>query len=351
MTGDTFDEMFAGTVPVERREFGRIYPPRRDWLARQVTEPILEPELPIIDAHFHMFDRPGFRYTADELLADLASGHRIEATVHAEVQSGYRQHGPEALRPVGETEFVLGARNADERIATGIVGYADLMLGAQVEDVLLAHLEAGGGRFKGIRYSTALDPDPAIRVHHRTSAVAMRLQPFHDGIRVVQRLGLSFDAFVFFHQLPDVEALARSHPGLNLVLQHCGGLLGYAQWAGRRDEVFDIWRTNLAAVARCPNVSIKLGGLLGRLAAYDYMNTERPEPSEALAKVLRPYVLHCIELFGPERCMFESNYPVDAAVTGYAALWNTYKRITAELSPAEKLAAYGGTARRVYRLN
>jgi predicted TIM-barrel fold metal-dependent hydrolase len=351
MSGATFDAMFGGTAGAEHREFGRIYPPRHDWLARQAPEPVLEPELPIVDAHYHLLDVPGYRYLADELRADIATGHRIEALVYAEVQTGYRQDGPESLRPVGETEFVLRHTAAEPRLAAGIVGYADLTLGSRVQEVLAAHIDAGGGRFKGIRYSTALDPHPDIRVHHRSAPGVMREPAFHDGIRAVQKMGLSFDAFVFFHQLPEVEALARAHPGLNLVLQHCGGLLGYGPWAGRRDEVFALWRSNVSAVAKCPNVSIKLGGMLGRLAAYDYVNADRPEPSERLAEALRPYILHCIDAFGPARCMFESNYPVDNLVTGYAALWNTYKRITADLSPHEKRDAYGGTARRVYRLD
>ena len=190
---------------MERREFGRIYLTRHDWLALQAPEPVLEPELPIVDAHYHLLDVPGFRYLADDLLADISTGHRIEAMVYAEVQTAYRKDGPEALRPVGETEFARQASAIDKRLAAGIVGYADLMLGSRVEEVLAAHIEAGGGRFKGIRYSTALDPDPSIRVHHRTTPGVMRQPAFHDGLRAVQKMGLSFDAFVFFlAEGPDV---------------------------------------------------------------------------------------------------------------------------------------------------
>lgn len=351
MSAKDVNELFDLDANAERREFGRNYPPRRDWLAKQIPEPVLEPALPIVDTHYHLLDVPGYRYQAEDAVADVSTGHRIEAMVYAEAQTAYRQDGPQSLRPVGETEFVLRTSAVDPRLAAGIVGYADMMLGARVEEVLAAHLEAGGRHFKGIRYSTALDNDPFIRVHHRTEAGTTQQPMFNEAMRVVEKMGLSFDAYVFFHQLPEIESLARAHPGLNLVLGHCGGVLGYGPWAGRREEVSEQWRANLSKVAKCPNVSIKLGGILGRLAAYDYLNTPRPEPSLALAAALRPYILHCIEAFGPERCMFESNFPIDTFASGYSVLWNTYKRIAAELSPAEKLAAFSGTARRVYRLD
>jgi L-fuconolactonase len=334
----------------QRREFGRAYPPQNDWLARQEPEPILEPAIPIVDTQYHIMDRAGFRYLAADVVRDISTGHRIEAMVFTECHFAYRSSGPEALRPVGETEGVMLVSAADSRLGTGIVGYADLMLGAAVEEVLVAHVEAGAGRFKGIRYGTALDPSPSIEVHHRTSPGVMGHSAFSEGVNVLEKMGLSFDALVFFHQLGEVVALAQDHPGLNIVLGHCGGLLGYGPWAGRSEEVFRQWRANLLGVARCPNVSIKLGGILMRLAAYDYLNIERPESSQALADCLRRYIMTCIELFGPDRCMFESNYPVDSAATGYLVLWNTFKRITADLSAAEKLSAYSSTARRVYRL-
>lgn len=333
-----------------RREFGRFYPPRPEWLATQAIEPVLEPDLAIIDAHFHLVDVPGLRYLAPEFAADMDTGHRIEGTVYAEAQTAYLTSGPEVRRPVGETEFIATRAAADPRIATGIVGYADLMHGAAVEAALQAHGVAGCGRFKGIRYALNKDPNPEIRVHHSTPDDVFEQPAFHAGLDVLERMGLSFDAWSFFHQLPAITAMARRHARLNIVAEHCGGLLGYGPYAGRSREVFGTWRHNLAQLAACPNVSLKIGGTLGRLGAYDYLNVKRPEPSHKLAECLKPYVLTCIELFGPDRCMFESNYPVDAVVTGYRVLWNTFKRLTADFTPAEKQALYSGTARRIYRL-
>lgn len=333
------------------REFGRIYPPRREWLARQAPETALESALPIIDTHFHFLDLPGFRYMAADWAAEQAAcGHNIVGSVYAEAQTGYRTQGPDALKPVGEVELVMRETAGRAAMALGIVGHADLMLGDAVEATLAAQVEAGKGRFKGIRYALATDPDPAIAVHHRPPADWFTNAKLHAGLEVLQRLGLAFDAWAFFHQQDCIAALARQHPDLNIVALHCGGLLGYGPYAGRADEVFQTWRGNMAKVAACPNVTVKLGGILGRLAAYDYLNTEVPEPSSALAAAVRPYLLTLIDLFGPERCMFESNYPVDTVFTGYGVLWNTYKRVTSDFSQNEKIAMYGGTARRVYRL-
>ena len=345
-----------GPAPA-RREFGRIYPPSNAWLAKQAPEAILEPEIPIIDTHFHVFDLPGFFYGPGDFTADLESGHRVEATVFTECKAGFYTEGPEALRPVGETATVVrigdeGKRGPDGQplLGTGIVGFADLALGAQVEDVLQAHLQVAGNRFKGIRYVTSFDPSPAIAVHGITRAGGLREPATRAGLATLARLGLSFDAFVFFHQLAEVAEVADAHPELPIILGHCGGLIGFGPYAGRRDEVFATWKAGMADLARRPNVSVKLGGMFMRLATFDYLNIDVPANSEVLAGCLGPYMSTCIELFGADRCMFESNFPVDKMATGYAVLWNAYKRITAGATPSEKLALYAGTARRVYRL-
>lgn len=232
----------------------------------------------------------------------------------------------------------------------GMVGYADLALGDAVEETLAAQAAAAQGRFKGVRYGLMLDPHPEILTHSPPPADIFERAAFRQGLRVLARLGLSFDAWVLFHQQPRIAQLARENPDLHIVVEHCGGLIGYGPYQGRAEEVFRTWQAHMKEVAACPNVSIKLGGVLGRLAAYDYLNTEVPEPSDALAKALRPYLLPLIDMFGPARCMFESNYPVDAAYAGSRTLWNAYKRITAHFSDDEKAAMYGGTARRIYRL-
>ncbi|HTO11547.1 MAG TPA: amidohydrolase family protein [Candidatus Binatia bacterium] len=338
--------------------FGRIVAPDEAWLARRPPEPILEPPLPIVDTHHHLWDRPDHRYLLDELLADLGSGHTIAATVFLECHSMYRAGGPAEMRPVGETEFVAGVaamsdsgRYGPTRIAAGIVGFADLTLGDRVTPVLEAQVAAGGGRFRGVRHAAAWDASPIIG----NSAVAtgphdMRRPEFRAGLARLTALGLSLDAWVFHPQLAGAIELARACPDANIIVGHCGGPLGYGPYAGKRDEVFAAWRTSIGELATCPNVTMKLGGMMMRLAAFDYGAAEAPISSAELAGRWRPYIETCIERFGAGRCMFESNFPVDKMGIGYAALWNAFKRITAGASADEKTALFSSTARRVYRL-
>jgi predicted TIM-barrel fold metal-dependent hydrolase len=271
----------------------------------------------------------------------------------------YRAHGPAPMRPVGETEFVAGiAAMSDSggygptRVAAGIVGFADLALGDGVEPVLQAHLRAGGGRFRGVRHSAAWDASAIIG----NSAVAtgphdMRRPQFRAGLARLTALGLSLDAWVFHSQLADAIDLARAVPAANIIVGHCGGPLGYGPYAGKRDEVLAAWKAAVAELARCPNVTMKLGGMMMRLAAYDYGARSAPPSSAELAAYWRPYIEHCIECFGASRCMFESNFPVEKMGIGYAALWNAFKRIATGASADEKQALFSGTARRAYRLD
>ena len=346
--------------PSERpTQFGRIHPPDEAWLAQQLPEPILEPDLPIIDTHHHLWDRGGHRYFLPDFVADAATGHRLVASVFLECHAMYRAQGPAPMRPVGETEFVAGQATMSAsglygpaRVAAGIVGFADLTLGEQVEPVLEGHLRAAGGRFRGVRHSAAWDPSPVIG----NSAVAdaphiYRRADFRAGLAVLTRLGLSLDAWVFHPQLADVVDLARACPDTTIVLGHVGGVLGYGPYAGRPQEVFAAWREQMAELAACPNVVVKLGGMMMRLAAFDYRTAPKPPTSGELAALWRPYMETCIELFGAGRSMFESNFPVDKMGIGWAGLWNALKRIAAGASAAEKQALFSGTARRVYRLD
>jgi L-fuconolactonase len=235
------------------------------------------------------------------------------------------------------------------RVDAGIVGYADLTLGDRVEAVLEAHVRAGGGRFRGVRHSGNWDADPIIGNGAPGPGVYRRAD-FRAGLARLTAMGLSLDAWVFHAQLQDAVDLARAFPGTNIVMGHVGGVLGYGPYAGRRDEVFRSWRASVTELAKCPNVTMKLGGMMMRAALYDYGAAERPVTSEELAALWRPYMETCIELFGPKRCMFESNFPVEKMGVGWAALWNAFKRIAARASPDEKRALFHDTALRVYRL-
>src|SRR5262245_6620900 len=338
--------------------FGRIFAPDDAWLAGAPSEAIIEPELPIIDTHHHLWERPDHRYLLHEFLADLATGHNTVATVFLECHAMYRASGPKELRPLGQTEFVAGIAAMSEsggygpaRVAAGIVGFADLTLGDRVEPVLEAHVRAGGGRFRGVRHSAAWDADPIIGNSATASGLhLMQQSDFRAGLARLAKLGLSLDAWVFHPQLGDAAELARAFPDANIIVGHVGGPLGYGPYAGKRDEVYTVWKTGVTELAQCPNVTMKLGGMMMRLAAYDYRTEPRPPSSEELAALWRPYIEPCIEMFGPTRCMFESNFPVDKMGIGWAPLWNALKRIASGASGDEKRSLFGGTARRVYRL-
>ncbi len=330
-----------------------------DWLARR-QEPILEPDLPVIDPHHHLWDLPRQpRYLAEELLQDATAGHNVRGTIFTDCTEAYRTDGPENMRPVGETEFVAAIAEASARgeygpvaLCAGIISYTDLREGESAAAVLEAHIEAGRGYFRGIRQSTAWDPHPEIRTTMRTPPQGLLLDPqFRKGFSRLAPLGLTFDSWVYHHQLPDVADLARSFPDTTIILDHVGGPIGIGPYAGKRDEVFAVWKAGILEVARQPNVSVKLGGLAMRLSGFGFH--ERPEPpsSEDLAQAWRPYIETCIEAFGPHRAMFESNFPVDQLSCSYAVLWNGFKRLAAGCSASEKADLFAGTAARVYGLN
>src|SRR6516165_5406580 len=333
-------------------------PVRQDWLDRR-REAIIEPELPIVDPHHHLVDRPETgRYLLPELLADTGSGHNVTATVYLEWLSMYRAAGPVELRPVGEVEFANGVAAmaasgtyGKTRVCAGIVGHADLALGAAVEKVLEAMIEAGGGRFRGIRFITASHPDqPAWGSPIIRPAGLLKNGRVREGFARLAPLGLSFDAWMYHTQLGELVDLARAFPETPIVLDHVGGAIGLGPYAGKRDEVFAAWNGMIRELAACPNVHIKLGGLGMRMFGFAHHLGELPPGSEELAAAWRPYIETCIAAFGPERAMFESNFPVDKGSCGYHVLWNGFKRITAGCSRAEKTALFGGTATRFYRV-
>jgi L-fuconolactonase len=333
-------------------------PVRQEWLDRR-REEIIEPDLPIVDPHHHLFDRPETgRYLLPELLADLGTGHNITATVYLEWLSMYRAAGRAELRPVGEIEFANGvaAMSAsgtygNPQVCAGIVGYADLALGAPVEKVLEAMITAGGGRFRGIRFITATHPDQAAWGSMITRPAGLLMdERVREGFARLAPLSLSFDAWMYHTQLGELVDLARAFPETPIVLDHVGGAIGLGRYAGKRDEVFTAWSGRIRELAACPNVHIKLGGLGMRMFGFTVRTGELPPSSEELAAAWRPYIETGIAAFGPERAMFESNFPVDKGSCGYAALWNAFKRIAAHCSAAEKAALFAGAASKFYRL-
>lgn len=341
-------------------------------------EEILEPDLPIVDPHHHLWDRRaamgaatdpprhGFEallrlsplYLLDELLADMNRGHNIRATVFVECGAMYRADGPPALAPVGETEFVNGvaAMSAsglygEARACAGIVGRADFTTGDAVVEVLEAHIAAGGGRFRGIRQSASSDPDPTVLGPlARTPGGLYASDAFRSGFGRLAQLGLSFDAWLLEPQLPDLIGLARDFPETTIILDHVGTPLGIGAYAGRLDERFGVWRDNIRELAKSPKVVVKVGGLAMPFAGFPSFMSRPPATSEQLAAEWRPYVETCIEAFGAERCMFESNFPVDLGSCGYDVLWNAFKRLAAGCSASEKQALFSGTAAATYRL-
>jgi predicted TIM-barrel fold metal-dependent hydrolase len=329
---------------------------RQDWLDRRKEE-ILEPDLPIIDPHHHLWDRQGWRYLLDELLADTNSGHNILATVFVQARAMNRADGPSELKPVGETEFVNGiaAMTASGiygniRACAGIVSHADLMLGARVETVLDAHERAGGGRFRGIRHIVAYDGDPQIRNPAFSSPPGVMADAkFREGFRVLTRMGYSFDAWLYHPQIAELTELAGAFPDARIVLNHCGGPLGINAY--KHAEVLPGWKKSIAALAQHPNVTVKLGGLGMRIGGFGFEKLADPPSSQALADAWRPYIDTCIAAFGTDRCMFESNFPVDKGSYSYPVFWNACKILAKDASAPEKHDLFLGTAKRFYRLD
>ena len=332
-----------------------------DWLARSV-EATLEPELPICDPHHHLWDfrRDGVapRYLIDEFLEDLASGHNIVSTVFVECGTMFRADGPDELRPIGETEFAAGIAAMSEsgqygstRIAAGIVGTAWLELGDAIAGVLDRQIAAADGRFRGIRQGAAWHESPDVPNHRTEPPPDMYLdRRFREGFRHLAPRGLSFEGWCYHPQIPALADLARAFPDTTIVLDHFGGPLGTGPFTGRQNEVFAEWKRSIGPLAECPNVFAKLGGIAMVVNGFGWHEREAPPTSEALMEATRRYYEHTIERFGVERCMFESNFPVEKVSCSYNVLWNSFKRLTANYSATERALLFHDTAARVYRL-
>jgi predicted TIM-barrel fold metal-dependent hydrolase len=331
--------------------------PRPDWLALR-REEVIDPNRPIVDPHHHLWDRGGQRYLIEEITDDIASGHNIIATVYVEARSMYRAGGPEAFRPVGEVEFANGAAAMSASggygpaaISAGIVGHVNLLLGEGARAVLEAEISAGQGRFRGIRHSAAWDADANVAGMYATRPKGLLLDSsFRKGFACLAPLGLSFDSWLFHPQIGELTDLAHAFADTRIVLDHCGGPIGIGSYTGRREEIFPAWAASIREIAKCPNVVVKLGGLAMCLLGYDFHERPMPPSSQELAAAWRPYIETCIEAFGTQRCMFESNFPPDKGQCSYQAIFNAFKRIAAPYSEAEKTALFSKTATDFYRL-
>jgi L-fuconolactonase len=329
---------------------------REEWLNQTIEEP-LEPSMPICDAHHHLWYGTENDYPVEAFLRDISGGHRICKTVFVESNLMFKEDAPPEMQPVGETEFIRNLPRSKQEndtapeIAAGIVGFADLTLGAALTPVLEAHIAAGGQRFRGIRHIVAWDASPGLQSRRATPPSLLKNNKFREGFDTLHRYNLSFDAWLYHTQLGELVDLAREFPDTTIVVNHAGGPLGIGSYATRRKSVFREWQRYIAELSLCDNVSIKLGGLGMRVFGYNWDKDDKPLGSVELAGVFGPYFAWCIDCFGVDRCMFESNFPVDKASYSYTVLWNAFKRLTKDFSQEERLALFYNTAIKVYRLN
>ena len=330
-----------------------------DWLAL-TTEETLEPEIPICDPHHHFWvHRPEpvdyQKYLLPELADDVNSGHNVRSTVFIEVRCEYRTGGPDEMKPVGEVEYVqtiADASAADShgptKAAAAIIGHADLKLGDGVRPVLEAMQAASPDRFRGVRHSVGWDESPELA--NREIKGALGAGGYRAGAKVLSNMGLILENSLYFHQASELADFARALPELTIVLNHIGGLVRVGPYANRDDEVLPQWRKGVEEMAKCPNIVMKLGGVGQTRFAYGWDEREKPIGSEELAGQLGPLMEHCIQQFGPDRCMFESNYPVDKISYSYNVLWNAFKRLSQGYSATERAAMFHDTAARVYNI-
>ena len=334
------------------------YPkPKAEWLARH-TEEIIDPDRTIVDAHHHLWDEPGNVYFTDDLLADLRTGHRIVATVAVQAHYGYRPTGPEHLKPVGETETLemhrceVWDRVPGLRPCAAIIGFANLSDSDRIDEVLDAHSAASPAHFRGVRQSVARDSHFPEGVVLRPAQAGMLADPsFRQGVRRLGSRGLVFDAMLYHQQIPELTELAGEVTATPIVLDHYGCPLGVGYYRGREQERFETWRRDITALARRPNVCVKIGGLGMIVTGAEYHLAATPPTSAQLAADWRPWFDVCVTAFGTRRCMFESNFPVDKAMYSYAVGWNALKRLAAGCSATEQDDLFAGTASRVYHLD
>lgn len=324
-----------------------------DWLGQHVEE-VIDPDRDIIDPHHHLWPSEAMGYNLDELLSDLASGHKVVGTVFMECGAAYRKEGPEHLKCVGETAFIADAaqRSLDRTghaTILGLVAHADLR-SEHLEEVLDAHKAAGNGLFRGIRHAAASDPEPALTIPGKADPDLFEQDAFLAGVARLGARNLTYDTWLYHHQLPKYRDLAAAIPGTTMILDHFGTPLGVGAYAGKREEIFAKWKDDIAAVAKCPNVYAKIGGMAMPDNGYGWHEAPRPPSSDDFVEAQADWYHHTIKCFGPDRCMFESNFPVDRLSLSYRTLWNALKKIGANYSAEEQDLMFRGVAKAVYRV-
>ena len=326
--------------------------PGSDAWRALVDEDVVDPDVRIVDPHHHLWSAGSvLPYTLDDLLADVGSGHKVEQTVFMECGAGYRTDGPPHLAPVGETEFVADAAERSGGLIAGIVGHTDLRL-AELDGVLDAHVEAGRGLFRGIRDALArAEPADGLMIKGGAPAGLFEDPAFRSGVKRLGDRGFTYDSWNYHHQNREFLALARAVPDTVMVLDHFGTPIGVGRYADQRDAIFEEWRRDIAELAQCENVVAKLGGMAMPDNGFGWHTADRPPTSDEFVAAQGRYYRHMIECLGADRCMFESNFPVDRMSLSYRVLWNALKKLASECSPDERAALFAGTAGRVYRLD
>lgn len=321
-----------------------------------VTEPVLHADRPVVDPHHHLWNRGGQCYDLETFESEIRSAHPVLASLYVECLNHYQADGDEALRCLGETRWLVdeldrGQAEGRTPVCRGLIARADLRLGTALPPVLEGHRQLAGERLRGFRFCAAWDASTDVRSHYPSARDTFELPAVSDGLAAVARTGLPLDLWVYFHQLPAVERWLRAHEATPVVLNHCGGPIGLGPYAGRRAEVFDRWAQNLRTLADLPQLSLKFGGLAMPLAGFGWHKQSPPPDSLTLATAWQPYFRVALQAFGPDRVMFESNFPVDRAGVSQVTLWNAFKRLCDGLPQADVDALLSKTARKVYDLH
>ena len=324
------------------------------WLA-QIKEDVLDPDRDIVDPHHHLWPQPSMGYNLAELLSDTTDGHCVSQTVYMECGAAYFEDGPEHLKCVGETEFIataakLAREEGGPTQIAGLVARADLRDG-NLDSTLEAHEAAAEGLFRGIRQAGACaEGIEGLIIPGGAEARLFEQDAFRRGVEHLGAKGLTFDTWLYHFQLPEFIELARAIPDTTMILDHFGTPLGVGPFADQREAIFEKWKSDIEALAKCPNVFMKLGGLAMPDNGFGWYGREMPPTSDEFVDAQLPYYEHTIAYFGPERCMFESNFPVDRLSVGYRVLWNAFKKMTSHFSEEDKNLMFSGVARKVYRL-